>query len=156
MSDIRSDEASTSASEKVLFLATLARQRAAVMAKLEGLDEERARWRPDERLISLLGIVNQWRWIDGGFRGAEVSRSEDEFHPGPALRVDDAVQAYRHRADATDSVIQSLDLDHRSGRDSWAQGHDLRWVVLHLITETARHAGHADATREMLDGTTTD
>jgi hypothetical protein len=30
---------------------------------------------------------------------------------------------------------------------------DLRWVVLHLIEETAHHAGHADATREMLDGT---
>ena len=31
---------------------------------------------------------------------------------------------------------------------------DLRWVVLHLINETARHAGHADAVRELLDGTT--
>jgi hypothetical protein len=31
---------------------------------------------------------------------------------------------------------------------------DLRWVLLHLINETARHPGHADATREMLDGTT--
>jgi hypothetical protein len=31
---------------------------------------------------------------------------------------------------------------------------DLRWVLLHLINETARHAGHADATRELLDGTT--
>ena len=31
---------------------------------------------------------------------------------------------------------------------------DLRWAVLHLIEETARHAGHADATREMLDGRT--
>jgi hypothetical protein len=33
-------------------------------------------------------------------------------------------------------------------------GRDLRWVLLHLIEETARHAGHADATRELLDGTT--
>ena len=31
---------------------------------------------------------------------------------------------------------------------------DLRWVLLHLVNETARHAGHADATRELLDGTT--
>jgi hypothetical protein len=31
---------------------------------------------------------------------------------------------------------------------------DLRWAVLHLIEETARHAGHADATRELLDGHT--
>jgi len=33
-------------------------------------------------------------------------------------------------------------------------GIDLRWVLLHLIEETARHAGHADATRELLDGST--
>ncbi|MEO7556379.1 MAG: DUF664 domain-containing protein [Acidimicrobiales bacterium] len=33
---------------------------------------------------------------------------------------------------------------------------DLRYVLLHLIEETAHHAGHADATREMLDGTTSD
>ena len=31
---------------------------------------------------------------------------------------------------------------------------DLRWVLLHLIQETSRHAGHADAIRELLDGTT--
>ncbi|HEV3274892.1 MAG TPA: DUF664 domain-containing protein [Candidatus Dormibacteraeota bacterium] len=35
-------------------------------------------------------------------------------------------------------------------------GTDLRWVVLHLINETARHAGHADVTRELLDGATGD
>jgi len=34
------------------------------------------------------------------------------------------------------------------------EGTDLRWVLLHLIYETARHAGHADAARELLDGTT--
>jgi hypothetical protein len=33
-------------------------------------------------------------------------------------------------------------------------GTDLRWVMLHLINETARHAGHADAVRELLDGVT--
>ena len=33
-------------------------------------------------------------------------------------------------------------------------GRDLRWVLLHLIEETARHSGHAHATRELLDGTT--
>ena len=36
----------------------------------------------------------------------------------------------------------------------WAKGRDLQWVLLHLINETARHAGHADAVRELLDGTT--
>jgi hypothetical protein len=45
-----------------------------------------------------------------------------------------------------------LKLTQQSDPGNWAEGHDLRWVVLHLINETARHAGHADATRELLDG----
>jgi len=47
-----------------------------------------------------------------------------------------------------------MPLAETSAADSWGGGHDLRWVVLHLINETARHAGHADAVRELLDGTT--
>jgi hypothetical protein len=58
---------------------------------------------------------------------------------------------YRDRAEATEAVVWSLPLDapHRDG-----DGRDLRWVLLHLINETARHCGHADATRELLDGAT--
>ncbi len=48
----------------------------------------------------------------------------------------------------------AIELTTTSRPDSWGDGHDLRWVLVHLINETARHAGHADATREMLDGTT--
>jgi uncharacterized damage-inducible protein DinB len=145
--------------EKALLLQSLDKFRSAVSRKLDGLDDDRARWRPDDHLISLLGIVNhltrvEWRWIDGGFFGTGVNRSEDEFQPGPDLTVEIALRAYQERADATDATIRSLDLNHRSAPESWAQGHDVRWVVLHLITETARHAGHADATRELLDGTT--
>jgi hypothetical protein len=70
------------------------------------------------------------------------------------MTIDAAVVAYRKRATDTDAVIRSLDLTQPSAPDSWAKGRDLRWVVLHLINETARHAGHADATRELLDGTT--
>jgi len=104
----------------------------------------------------LLGIVNhlthvEWRWIDGGMRRESVSRSEQEFRPGPDLTVADAVAGYRTRAAATDAVIRSCPLD---APCAWGADTDLRWVVLHLLNETARHAGHADATRELLDGTT--
>jgi hypothetical protein len=60
--------------------------------------------------------------------------------------------AYRQRAIATDAKVRSLSLAEVSELGSWAEGNDLRWVVLHLINETARHAGHADAVRELLDG----
>jgi hypothetical protein len=159
MSDIEIGFPSGSDDEKELLLQSLHYFRGSVSRKLDGLDDIHARWRPNDRLIALLGVVNhlthvEWRWIDGGFCGAEVSRSEEEFRPGPDVTVKSALTAYRIRAVTTDAVIRSLDLTQRSEPASWAEGHDLRWVVLHLITETARHAGHADATRELLDGTT--
>jgi hypothetical protein len=143
--------------ERELLLGWLGFLRSAVLRKLDGLDEPQARWRPDGRLISLLGILNhlthvEWRWIDGGMRGEPVSRDEAEFSPGPELSVTRAVAAYRARAAATDAFVRAAP----SLREACLRGHDrdLRWVMLHLINETARHAGHADATRELLDGTT--
>jgi hypothetical protein len=93
----------------------------------------------------------EWRWIDGALLGGETSRSEEEFRPGPELTVAAALEAYRWRAAATEAAVRSLPLSTPLHGDSAG---DLRWVVLHLINETARHAGHADATRELLDGTT--
>ena len=141
--------------ERELLLAWLGFLRGAVLRKLDDLDDQQARWRPDGRLISLLGIVNhlthvEWRWIEGGMRGQEVSRSEEEFQPGPELTVAAALAAYRERAAATDAAVRALPL---TAPCRWGDQTDLRWVLLHLINETARHAGHADATRELLDGT---
>lgn len=143
--------------ERELLLGWLGFLRGAVLRKLDGLSEDQAHVRPDGRLISLLGIVNhlthvEWRWIDGGMRGASTSRSEGEFQPGPELSVASAIEAYHARAAATDAFVRatpSLAEPCRRG-----QRRDLRWVLLHLINETARHAGHADVTRELLDGTT--
>jgi hypothetical protein len=145
--------------EKELLLQWLDYLRRAVCRNLDGLDDEQCRWTPDGKLIPLLGIVLhltrlEWRWIDGAFDGAEVSRTEEEFRPGPELSLSSALTAYRDRATATDTRIRSLALTQSSDPDGWGGGKDLRWVVLHLINETARHAGHADATRELLDGAT--
>jgi uncharacterized damage-inducible protein DinB len=142
--------------ERELLLSWLAWLRGAVLRKIDGLNEVDARWTPDGALISLLGIVNhlthvEWRWIDGAMRGAETTRLDAEFQPDAELTVASAVDAYRARAEATDAYVRStpLTLPTRT-----ADGTDLRWVLLHLINETARHAGHADATRELLDGLT--
>ncbi len=147
--------------ERELFLSWLRYLRGAVVRKVEGLTDEDARWTPDGALISLLGIVNhlthvEWRWIEGGMRGREVSRlSEEEFRPGPEVTVEDALAAYRERAAATDAAVRAMaSLTEPSSGGRWGEQTDLRWVLIHLINETARHAGHADATRELLDGTT--
>jgi Protein of unknown function (DUF664) len=150
------------ADERELFLSWLAFLRANLIRKVEGLSEADARWTPDGALLPLLGIINhltrvEWRWIDGELLGAEVSRSEAEFAPGPELTVPGAVDAYRQRAAATEATIRSLPLTapaRREHRGDWDPAQDARWVLLHLIHETAQHGGHADATRELLDGMT--
>jgi hypothetical protein len=147
------------ADEREMLLSWLGYLRLAVIRKVEGLTERDARWTPDGKLIPLLGVVHhltqvEWRWIDGGMLGAQVSRDEAEFRPGPELTVPAALDAYRQRAAATDATVRSLpSLATPCGRGK-SQDRDLRWVLLHLINETARHAGHADATRELLDGRT--
>lgn len=155
--DIRFPEGSQD--EKELLLQWLGYLRRAVLHKLEGVDDAGARWTPKGKLIPLLGIAYdltrvEWRWIDGRFGGAAVGRSEEEFRPGPELTLDAAVSEYRQRAITTDAMVRSLPIAQSSDPESWAEGNDLRWVLLHLINETARHAGHADATRELLDGKT--
>jgi uncharacterized damage-inducible protein DinB len=156
VSDDADDFPTGHADERELFLDWLRYLRGAVLRNVEGLSDDDARWRPDRKLISLLGIVNhlthvEWRWIEGGMRGAEVERSEEEFNPGPELTLTAAIAAYRDRANLTDAAIRSTSLD---APCAWGENTNLRWVLIHLINETARHAGHADATREMLDGTT--
>jgi uncharacterized damage-inducible protein DinB len=143
--------------ERELLLSWLDYLRGAVVRKAEGLDEAGARWTPEGRLIPLIGVVNhlthvEWRWIDGGFLGESVSRSEEEFRPGEELTLEAALSAYSARGARTGEIVRSLPgLEVPHARK---QGADLRWVLLHLINETARHAGHADATRELLDGVT--
>jgi uncharacterized damage-inducible protein DinB len=141
--------------EPELLLRWLRYLRGAVIRKIDGLSETDARWTPSGGLTSLIGIVNhlthvEWRWIDGAMLGAETDRSESEFTPGPELTVAAAIAAYRARGAATDSAVWSIASLTQPTR--LGDGTDLRWVLVHLINETARHAGHADATREMLDG----
>jgi uncharacterized damage-inducible protein DinB len=140
--------------EREMLLSWLAFLRGAVLRKISGLTDEDARWTPDGQLISLLGIVNhltnlEWRWIDGVMRGEATSRSNEEFYPGGEVTVESAIDAYAIRASATDAYIRATPLITPCNAGGPT---DLRFVVLHMINETARHAGHADAARELLDG----
>ena len=136
-----------------LYLRWLGFLRGAVLRKAGGITDEQARWRPDGKLLPLVGVVNhltgvESRWIDGEFLGADVGKPADEYEPAVAIAA--AVAAYRARATATDDAVRAIgDLTTPTldGR------YDLRFVLIHLINETARHAGHADAVRELLDGT---
>lgn len=148
--------AQDSADERELLLNWLGYLRGAVLRNIHGLSEEDAHRRPEGRLLPLAGIVNhligvERRWIDGGMLGGPIYRGEEEFFPGPELTVEAVTAAYGDRAVATDRIVRSLPLDAPCGR---REGTTLRWVLLHLVNETGRHAGHADAVRELLDGAT--
>ena len=147
---------SPTADEVEGYLRWLAFLRGAVLRKATGIDEEQARWRPDGKLLTLLGIVNhlthvEWRWIDGEMLGRETGKEDDEYEPGSQLTIENAIAKYLARADATDAAVRSIGDLSTPGRTG--DGTDLRFVLVHLINETARHAGHADAVRELLDGT---
>jgi uncharacterized damage-inducible protein DinB len=141
--------------EVELFLNWLRYLRGAVLRNVDGLDDEQARWRPEGRLLPLVGIVHhltnvESRWIGGGFTGEPTYRADDELLDVNTLTLPAAVSAYHERAAATERAARSLPLDapHSYGPDV-----NMRWVLLHLINETARHAGHADSVRELLDAT---
>ena len=145
--------------EGELFVRWLDFLRGSLVRKLDGLSEEQARWHPDGKLISVLGVINhltnvEWRWIDGAFLGEETSRSEEEFRPVATVPMTDIISSYRVRgADTAKAIREAASLSVTCAHPM-AKGRDLRWVLLHLVEETARHAGHADATSELLDGTT--
>jgi len=154
--------------ERELLLRFLDRQRQEVVATAAGLTDDQARWTPEGRLLPIVGVVNhlthvEWRWIEGRYLGREFPSRADEFAI-EGLGVEEACERYWAQAQRTDEIVRaapSLTVACVGCEGSLPPAHtllglaeplDLRWVVLHLIEETAHHAGHADATREMLDG----
>jgi hypothetical protein len=154
--------------ERELLLRFLNRQREEVVAVAEGLSDEQSRWKPDGALLPLVGVINhlthvEWRWVEGRYLGKPFSERTDEF-AAHGIGVEQARAAYWAQARRTDEIVRaapSLDVPCLGREGDWPAAHtllglddplDLRWVLLHLIAETAHHAGHADATRELLDG----
>jgi hypothetical protein len=165
---VRFEPVAPSADERDLLLRFLERQRQEVVATAQGLTEEQGRWTPEGRLLPITGIINhltfvEQRWIDGRYLQLEFPPRHKEFL-ADAMSLAAVIVGYRDRARLTDEVVRSapslaapcLGQENQSPPAhvllGLQQPLDLRWVVLHLIEETAHHAGHADATREMLDG----
>ena len=154
--------------ERELLLRFLQHQREEVVAVTDGLSDAQARWTPDGALLSVVGIVNhlshiEWRWIEGRYLDEPFPDRTDEF-AAIGMGIEEAIAAYWNQAQRTDEIVRSapsLDVPCLGREGALPPAHtllglteplDLRWVVLHLIEETAHHAGHADATRELLDG----
>lgn len=149
------------ADEREALLGFLDFKRAAVLTTAEGLDDEQAQWTPDGKLLPIAGIIHhltqvETRWIDGRFLRLEPPPADPDLEFANQQPLADLIDAYGARRVRSNEAVRSApDLDVEcAGHASQPPrpGLTLRWVLLHLLEETAQHAGHADATRELLDG----
>src|SRR5450755_4311526 len=141
-------------------------QREALIEKLQGVSDEDARQAPTVSSLSLLSLVKHsaiWerRWFQVVVAGRSFAGEWPEVQPQDenAFRLtdDDTVETvvayYREQIAASQKIIRTVDLDAPCARPGLAG--NLRWVAIHMIEETARHAGHADIIRETIDSSRT-
>ncbi len=147
--------------EKESLHASLRRHRDAVSWKLEGLDDEQLRRVMTPSGTHLLGMVKHLAAVEYGWFCHTFGREAEELpfdddDPDADLRVepdettDDILAFYARAQVAADQVIDELDVEDIG--TSWAgEQVSMRWVLIHMIEETARHAGHVDILRELID-----
>lgn len=141
--------------------------RSVVLSKVDGLSPAQLRgsilpsgWSPVE-LVRHLTYV-EMRWLEWGFEGAPVDdpwadRQEDRWFVGPDDDPQDLVTALARRGELTAEIARRHDLDEIGAPgERWdgAPPATLERCLLHLVQEYARHLGHLDVVRELLDGRT--
>jgi uncharacterized damage-inducible protein DinB len=165
------NEPSTTASERVMLEEWLDYHRATLEMKCEGLSSEQLKDRssPPSNL-TLLGLVRHMAEVERGwfrnvFRGEKVpeifcteDNREGDFNDLDSVPPEDALSLWHAECDCAREVFSNAELDeigkersHRSGKEF-----SMRWIMVHMIEEYARHNGHADLIREAIDGVTGD
>lgn len=142
--------------ERETLQALLQYQRESVVRKVAGVSDADARRQFVGSGTSLIWLVKhltraESTWVEARFAGLVVKQPVEEVKAGDMLSqvIDDYRQGWE-RIDAIVSRTPSLDeFCKETGAESPVT---LRWVLAHLLEETARHAGHADILRELIDG----
>lgn len=141
-------------------------QRVGLIRKIEDVSDELARQTPTASSLSLLGLIKHsttWeqRWFQAVVAGRVMPDGWPEVEPEPEDAdfdvsdldtVADCLAAYRKQIERSNEIAATTALDTVCARTDIVEC-NLRYVMLHMIEETARHAGHADIIRETLDGT---
>jgi uncharacterized damage-inducible protein DinB len=153
--------------EKESLKVALDRQREVVRWKLGGLDDEQVRRAMTPSGTSLLGLVKHLATVEYGWfcetfgRPFELLPSVDEADEESDMRVAAGettaeILAYYDRAcAAANEALDAIELD-TVGRSWDGNPVSMRWVAIHMLEENARHAGHLDILRELIDGATGD
>ncbi|MGI8696361.1 MAG: DinB family protein [Mycobacteriales bacterium] len=160
---LTADERAATADERTTLAAFLDLYRGIVAKKVAGLADADARRRLVSSPTTVGGIVKHLRWVEFGWfsqllgqRSGDNLRAHDRasefrFEPDETLAgllADYAAECERSRAVAATHSLDAAAPHRRLGRVS------LRWIYVHMIEETARHAGHLDILREQIDGST--
>jgi len=165
----RTDDIPASWDERTVLATMLDYVRDTVHVKCAGLTDEQARCAPlpSSPLTTISGLVSHLRlveyyWIRVVLLGEQDQMPVTDDDPDAEMRLALSIPLarllaeYRASCEQLRQLVAPLDLDTSSrGTMSWrTEPVTLRWVLLHLIEETARHNGHIDILREMADGVT--
>lgn len=151
--------------ERALLCAMVDYQRSVLLRKVGGLDEDDLRRTMTPSGLTLLGLVKHLAyveryWFQEVFAGATVTMpwSDDDpdadWRPEPGESAPEIVSLYLREAERSREVTAAADLDTMSALPGVPVS--LRWLLLHMLEELARHLGHADLMRELIDGATGD
>jgi uncharacterized damage-inducible protein DinB len=154
---------SHTAAEREMLATWLDFERDAVLRKIDGARDDDLRRTMTPSGLTLLGIVKHLQnvehwWFRVCFADeAPLQYENDEdpdadFHVQPGETTDAIVTGYRAVCARSREIAAAALLDDASKREG--RDHTLRWIMVHMIEETARHAGHMDVIREQLDGAT--
>lgn len=154
--------------ERDALLKYLEAQRGALHRAAYGLTEEQARETPSASALSVGGLIKhlasvEFSWIQTNIAGRVDPDQPTEENWGDNFRLLDdetlegVLERYRQVAEETEKIIAALpdlDQEYELPKAPWFpdEPRTARWILLTMIQETARHAGHADIVRESLDG----
>jgi hypothetical protein len=143
--------------ERETLMSLLQFQRESFVRKVTGIDDEAARRRLVPSATTLFWLTRHLTyaeliWVVIRFAGERVELPDPDSGDGT---IDWAIDQYQQTWRMVDALIaREASLDGMCRNFEREPNVDLRWVIAHLLEETARHAGHADIIRELIDGST--
>ncbi len=166
LQDPRRSEPAFVAPERVMLERWLEFHRATLLLKCDGLTAEQLARRPvGTSLLSLHGLVRHMADVERGWftrvllRSPEVAPvfgdpavEDSELHPLEGAEWPADLARWQDECRRSSQNAAPLDLDHTGLRRG--EPVSLRWIYVHMIEEYARHNGHADLLRELVDGAT--
>ncbi|MGW6528622.1 DinB family protein [Streptomyces venezuelae] len=143
--------------EKATLRNVLDQLRGSIADKVDGVPEPQVRTAGVPSGTSLLGLLKHLASVERFyFLGEEPADWQATLRPCAEDTVESVRADYRKTVERANEIIDACPDLTRPAPRARRRGpvHSMRWVLVHMIEETARHAGHADILRERLDGST--